>query len=67
MVQPLSKLGMKTEMLRSWVRQAEVDQGREPGLTADKRKCLTDLERAKRDLKRANEFFQDASIFFALM
>jgi transposase len=60
-----SKLGMTAETLRAWVRRAEVDQGRRPGLTTDERKKLKDLERENRELKRANEILKDASIFFA--
>jgi transposase-like protein len=60
-----TKLGMTPETLRSWVRRAEVDQGRRPGLTTDERQRLKDLEKENRELRRANEILKDASIFFA--
>jgi transposase len=60
-----SKLGMTAETLRAWVRRAEVDQGRRPGLTTDERERLKTLEKENRELRRANEILKDASIFFA--
>jgi transposase len=60
-----TKLGMTAETLRSWVRRAEVDQGRRPGLTTDERDRLKELEKEVKELRRANEILKDASIFFA--
>ena len=59
------KIGCTTETLRHWVRQAERDQGRRPGLTTDERHRLKELERENRELKRANEILRKASAFFA--
>ena len=59
------KLGCSAETLRSWVRQAERDAGRRPGLTTDERQRLKDQEREIRELKRANEILRKASAFFA--
>jgi len=59
------KLGCTTETLRRWVRQAERDAGRRPGLTTDERQRLKDLEGENRELKRANEILRKASAFFA--
>ena len=53
------------QSLRSWVKQAEIDSGLRPGLTADERQCLTELERENRELRRANEILKSASAFFA--
>ena len=39
------KMGCTAETLRRWVRQAERDQGRRPGLTTDERQRLKELER----------------------
>ena len=60
-----TKLGMTAETLRSWVRQAQVDGGRRPGLTTDERERLKALEKEVRELRRANEILKDASLFFA--
>jgi transposase len=59
------KLGCTVEALRRWVRQAERDAGRRPGLTTDERARLKQLEREDFELKRANEILRKASAFFA--
>jgi len=60
-----AKMGCTAETLRKWVRQAERDSGRRPGLTTEERQRLKDLERENRELKRANEILRKASAFFA--
>ena len=60
-----AKIGCSAEALRSWVRQAERDLGRRPGLTSAERDRLTELERENRELRRANEILRKASAFFA--
>jgi transposase len=59
------KIGCSAETLRNWVRQAERDEGRRPGLTTDERQRLKDQEREIRELKRANEILRKASAYFA--
>jgi transposase len=59
------KLGCTTESLRRWVRQAERDLGKRPGLTSDERERLKTLERENQELRRANEILRKASAFFA--
>jgi len=59
------KIGCTTESLRGWVRQAERDQGRRPGLTSDEHERLKALERENQELRRANEILRKASAFFA--
>jgi transposase len=59
------KIGCTTESLRKWVRQAERDQGRKPGLTSEERERLKALERENKELRRANEILRKASAFFA--
>ena len=59
------KLGCTVEALRRWVRQAERDTGKRPGLTTDERQRLKQLERENFELKRANEILRKASAFFA--
>ena len=53
-----SKVGCSAETLRKWVRQAERDQGRRPGLTSDERERLKALERENLELRRANEILR---------
>ena len=60
-----SKIGCTAETLRKWVRQAERDAGRRPGLTTEERERLKELERENRELKRANEILRKASAYFA--
>ena len=59
------KIGCTPETLRTWVRRAERDSGRRPGLRTDERERLKDLERENRELKRANEILRKASAYFA--
>jgi len=59
------KIGCSTEGLRKWVRQAERDEGRRPGLATEERARLKDLEREVRELRRANEILRKASAYFA--
>src|SRR5918993_3373402 len=59
------KLGCTTEALRRWVRQAERDTGKRPGLTTDERAELKRLQRENFELKRANEILKKASAYFA--
>ena len=60
-----SKVGCSAETLRKWVRQAERDQGRRPGLTSEERERLKALERENLELRRANEILRKASAYFA--
>ena len=59
------KIGCAPETLRKWVRQAETDAGKRPGLTTDEREKLKRLERENFELRRANEILRKASAFFA--
>ena len=59
------KLGCTSEALRRWVRQAERDAGKGPGLTTGEREELKRLQRENVELKRANEILRKASAFFA--
>jgi transposase len=59
------KIGCSAETLRKWVRQAECDAGRRPGLTTEERERLKQLERENVELRRANEILRLASAYFA--
>ena len=59
-------LGIHSESLRKWVRQAEADAGGRPDLlTSSERDRLKALEREVRELRKANEILKAASVFFA--
>ena len=60
-----AKIGCTAETLRKWVRQAERDQGKRPGLTTEERERLKQLERENRELRRANAILREASAYFA--
>jgi len=60
-----AKIGCTGETLRSWLRQAERDQGLRPGLTSEEREELKQLKRENRELRRANEILRKASAYFA--
>jgi len=60
------KLGIGTpETLRKWVRQAQVDAGRRPGVSTDEAAEIKRLRRENAELRRANEILKAASAFFA--
>jgi transposase-like protein len=54
-----------TETLRHWVRAAERDSGKRPGLSSAERERLKELERQVKELRRANEILRKASAYFA--
>jgi transposase len=59
------QLGIGSESLRNWVRQAQVDGGQRPGTTTDETQRIRELEREVRELRRANEILKSAASFFA--
>ncbi|GLW07231.1 transposase [Microtetraspora sp. NBRC 13810] len=59
------QLGIGSESLRNWVRQAEIDGGERPGTSTDEAKRIAELEREVCELRRANEILKAASAFFA--
>ena len=58
------QLGYGTESVRSWVRQADIDEGHVPGLSTGDSARLKTLEQENRELKRANEILKRAASFF---
>jgi transposase len=55
------ELGINHETLRVWVRRAETDGGRRPGLSTDERARIRELERENKELRRANEMAKSRS------
>jgi transposase len=60
-----AKFGCTAQTLNTWVKTAEVDSGRKPGITTDERERLKALERENRELRQANEILRKASAYFA--
>ena len=60
-----SKISLGGHTLHEWVKQADRDSGRTPGLTTDLAAKLKALERENRELRQANEILRKASAYFA--
>jgi transposase len=60
-----TQLGIGTESLRNWVKQADIDSGKRPGVTTAEQRRISELERENRELKRANDILKAAAGFFA--
>ncbi|GFG50140.1 transposase [Mycolicibacterium agri] len=58
------QLGYGVESVRSWVRQADIDDGHAPGVTTAESAKVKELEQEIRELKRANEILKRAASFF---
>jgi transposase len=59
------QLGIGTESLRNWVKQAGIDSGKRPGVTSAEQRRIAELERENRELRRANDILKAAASFFA--
>jgi transposase len=58
-----TKLGIgAAETLRTWVRQAQIDEGSRPGRTTEESAELKRLRRENAELRRANEILKAASL-----
>ena len=59
------QLGVGTETLRNWVKQAEIDGGQRAGKATDDGRRIAELEKENRELRRANEILRTALAFLA--
>ena len=59
-----AQLGYGIESVRSWVKQADVDDGYVPGVSTDEAARVKALEQENRELRRANEILKRAATFF---
>jgi transposase len=59
------RLGMTTETLRKWVRQAEIDAGDATGMPSQEKRELRELRRKNRELESTIEILKAATTFFA--
>ncbi len=60
-----AKIGCTGQTLNEWVKKAERDSGRAPGVTTEMAARLKALERENRELRQANEILRKASAYFA--
>lgn len=58
------QLGYGLESVRSWVNQADVDEGVRPGTASEDAARIKMLEQENRELRRANEILRRAATFF---
>ncbi|TWD16716.1 transposase [Marihabitans asiaticum] len=59
------QIGCGVESLRVWVKQADVDEGVEPGLSTAAAERVKELEQENRELRRANDLLKRSAAFFA--
>jgi transposase len=60
-----ARLGMTSESLRRWVRQAQVDAGQVDGVTSESTREIRELKRKNAELERTVEILKAATSFFA--
>ena len=59
-----AQLGYGVESVRSWVKQADIDEGHVAGVTTVEARRVRELEQEVRELRRANEILKRAASFF---
>lgn len=56
-----TQLGYGVESVRTWVKQADIDDGNVVGVTTTETRRMRELEQEVRELRRANEILKRAS------
>jgi transposase len=59
------QLGINSDTLRGWVKQAQIDAGQRPGVSTADAARIKALEKENAELRRANAILRTASAFFA--
>ena len=59
------ELGIADATLHGWLKQADIDEGHQEGLTSEERAELVRLRRANRVLEMENEILKRAAAYFA--
>ncbi|CAN5295527.1 transposase [soil metagenome] len=59
------ELGVSDNFLRSWVKQAQIDQEKREGLPTEEREELRKLRKENRVLRQEREILRKAAVFFA--
>jgi transposase len=60
-----AQLGINSDTLRGWVKQAQIDAGARPGVSTTESSRMKALEKENAELRRANAILRTASAFFA--
>jgi transposase len=58
-------LGLTVSAVRRWVAQADIDQGRKPGVTTEEHDELVQLRKENRVLREERDILKRATAFFA--
>ena len=59
-----TQFGYGVESVRTWVKQADIDDGNVVGVTTTETRRMRELEQEVRELRRANEILKRAASFF---
>jgi transposase len=60
-----ARLGVTSETLRRWVRQAQIDAGQATGVKSESAREIRELKRKNAELERTIEILKAATSFFA--
>ena len=61
-----AKIGCAPQTLNDWVKKAELDSGKLPGVSSELAERMKALERENREPRQANEILRKASAHFAM-